>query len=151
VTSRFPLPQLEHRKHARLLSLDVLDGRSAIDLLQNLGVSGADPELLAACNVAGRHAKAVELLGTLLKRYYAGRAEAIDQFPDQVPAADTDEVEVRVAWVLHQFMRVLAPELCDLVSLATAFREPPSEEILQKYLLSDPARNLLHAHWHRTY
>src|SRR6202011_1805491 len=61
LTTRFPLPELERRPHARILSLENLDDVSARALLGSLGVRGDEAELDAVAAAGGRHAKAVEL------------------------------------------------------------------------------------------
>src|SRR5262249_5396061 len=72
LTTRFRLPTLERRPFMRVLTLDRLDAASARSLLSSLGVRGDDAALDAAAEAAGRHAKAVELLGTYLVRFCVG-------------------------------------------------------------------------------
>src|SRR5262249_51276647 len=86
ITSRFPLPELERRRHARVLSLGTLDAASARALLASVGVTGPEAELDAAANAAGRHAKAVELLGTYLAHFHGGGGAAHRGLPE-TPAA----------------------------------------------------------------
>ncbi|MFO0843008.1 MAG: hypothetical protein U0797_11535 [Gemmataceae bacterium] len=142
LTTRFELPTLARRRHVRLVSLDRLDPGSACGLLRSLGVRG-DLDRVAA--VAGRHAKAVELLGTYLVRFHGGDAARLD-----VPAGEDDE-EASVARVLTAFQRALPAEHQDVLALATAFREPPTESLLLDYLASDAIRTLLHTTWRRQY
>jgi tetratricopeptide (TPR) repeat protein len=142
LTTRFGLPTLARRPHARLVSLDRLDAASARGLLASLGVRG---DLDRVAGVAGRHAKAVELLGTYLARFHGGDAEKLDVAP-----GDDDE-EASVARVLTAFQRALPAEQQDILALATAFREPPTEALLLGYLGSDAIRALLHTTWKRTY
>jgi tetratricopeptide (TPR) repeat protein len=142
LTTRFELPTLARRPHLRLVALDRLDAASARDLLTSLGVRG-DLDRVAA--VAGRHAKAVELLGTYLVRFHEGDAARLD-----VVGGDDDE-EASVARVLAAFQRALPEEQQDILALATAFREPPTEALLLDYLASDAIRALLHNTWRREY
>src|SRR5207248_9064441 len=55
VTSRFPLPTLMHRRHARLVTLAALDADSARGLLGSLGITGTAAELDAAARSCGLH------------------------------------------------------------------------------------------------
>jgi hypothetical protein len=151
LTSRFHFPSLEHRSCARLVSLSALDPESARSLLRCVGVHGTDANLDAVAAAGGRHAKAVELLGTLLARYYQGAAcRHTDLSPVTRVDGATDE-EHRVDWVLTAYRRALSPEAQDLIALATAFREAATETSLLAYLTSPPVRELLHTTWHRTY
>jgi hypothetical protein len=159
VTTRFPLPTLQRRKHARLINLGCLDSRSALDLLTSLGVRGTEAELSEAAAACGLHAKAVELLGTYLVRYQEGsaaRSGAVFAASLQTPAADppglamSDE-ERRVVQVLAAYQRALPPESQDILALATAFRHPPGESSLVEFLASRPVRQLLHETWRRDY
>src|SRR6185369_14960862 len=61
LTTRFPLPTLERRRHARVLSLGSLDEESARGLLRSLGVQGTVAALDAVAAAGSGHAKAVEL------------------------------------------------------------------------------------------
>ncbi len=151
LTTRFELPTLERRRHARILSLDSLDAASARALLAGLGVRGADGELDAAAAAAGRHAKAVELLGTFLVRFHGGDARRYADLPDLPGAEGVSQEEHRVARVLAAYRGALAEELKDILSLATAFRDPPAEGRLLAYLASEPVNALLHDIWGRRY
>ncbi len=151
LTTRFELPTLERRRHARVLSLDSLDPASARSLLAGLGVKGEESVLDAAAAAAGRHAKAVELLGTFLVRFHRGDARRYDALPDLPGSDDASEEEQRVARVLEAFQQALSPELKDVLALATAFRDPPGEDRLLAYLASGPVNALLHEVWGRTY
>jgi hypothetical protein len=154
LTTRFELPTLARRPHVRLVALDRLDAASARDLLTSLGVRG-DLDRVAA--VAGRHAKAVELLGTYLVRFHDGdavgaRAPSEGWEERSLGAhAPTDDEEASVARVLAAFQRALPAEQQDILALATAFREPPTEALLLDYLASDAIRALLHNTWRREY
>jgi len=147
ITSRFPLPTLENRRHARILSLETLDAASAVHLLQSFGVSGSADELHDAAVSAGLHAKAVELLGTFLLRFSAGQAS----WQRHLPAATTTDVEACVGRVLRAFHDHLPTETKDILALATAFRSPPTETQLLQFLASAPVQRLLVQTWERTY
>lgn len=151
VTTRFPLPTLTRRSHARLISLASLDPPSAVALLRSLGVHGPDSELSAAAALCGEHAKAVELLGTYLVRFQQGLAQRWQALPALAPAAGASDEEERVARVLAAFRRDLAQETQDILALATAFRQPPTEERLLQYLASPSVRQVLHQTWQRGY
>ncbi len=147
LTSRFPLPTLEHRQHARVLSLSTLDADSAVGLLQSLGVRGSLTEAAQAC---GFHAKAVELLGTFLVRYRAGSGDFYRELPAlQLDGASTEENHV--ARVLEVLQSSMPAELQDVLALATSFRQPATEARLLEYLKSEPLRHLLHDTWGRAY
>lgn len=150
VTTRFPLPTLATRRHARMLSLATLDVGSSVDLLVSLGVLGNDVELREAAQAAGLHAKAVELLGTWLVCFHQGVAAQCRTLP-ALEADGGSEEERHVARVLTAFHVDLPAELKDILALATAFRQPPSEPRLLDYLVSDPVAHLLHAVWRRAY
>ncbi len=154
VTTRFPLPELERRKHAQVLSLGGLDSVSARGLLTSLGVRGSASDLDAAAEACGFHAKAVELLATFLACFEEGNAqrwsEALPQSSPPTFESRTDE-EQRVARVLAAYQNALPPETQDILALATAFREPPTEERLRDYLTSLPVQTLLHQTWDRSY
>jgi hypothetical protein len=150
VTTRFPLPDLEKRRHARLLSLSNLDRASACGLLRSLGVRGRDEELQLAADSCGRHAKAVELLGTHLAHYHDGAAAEFCTLPE-LDSSDTADEERHVARVLAAHRSSLSAEASDIVALGTAFREPPTRERLLEYLRSDPVRVLLRQTWGRSY
>src|SRR5262249_50667656 len=108
LTTRFPLPTLERRPFARLLSLAGLDAASARDLLSSLGVQGAAADLDALAALAGRHAKAVELLGTYAVRFGGGSARVGELPAAQLPGAS--EEEQRVARVMAAFQQALPAE-----------------------------------------
>ena len=149
LTTRFPLPTLESRRHARILSLSTLDLESAVGLLASLGVEGDERTLAQAARAGGLHAKAVELVGTWLVRFRGGAAERCVELP---PLADGDSDEERhVARVLAAFHAELPAEQKDILALASAFRQPPTEARLLEYLVGEPVRHLLHEVWQRPY
>jgi hypothetical protein len=151
VTSRFPLPDVEGRRHARTVRLAGLDAASARELLRSVGVCGTEEELDRAAELGGRHAKAVELLGTYLRRFHHGEAcHGADLPCPDYPEGFSDE-EQKVARVLAAFQAALPAESQDVLALATAFREPPREEQLLAYLASTPVHTLLHDTWARRY
>jgi tetratricopeptide (TPR) repeat protein len=148
LTTRFAIPGLANRKHARCVSLAALDVESARELLRTLGVQGRDEELHQAAAACGQHAKAVELLATYLTRFHQGRVERWrGVFPEQGERDD----ESRVARVLLAFQAELPQATQDILALATSFREPPTEPRLLEYLSSSPVAALLHEHWGRGY
>jgi hypothetical protein len=151
VTSRFALPDLERRPCARTIDLAGLDAASARGLLTELDVHGSDAELDAAAARAGRHAKAVELLGTYFANFRSGAASAVRDLPEPERVEGASAEEHHVNRVMAAFRAVLPRETQDVLVLATAFREPPSESQLLDYLLSQPARTLLHETWQRDY
>jgi hypothetical protein len=151
LTSRFPLPELQRRRHARIVTLSGLDADSARGLLQSLGVTGTTADLDAAAEVCGRHAKAVELLGTWLVKFHDGLAAAYRQLPESLPTPGTSDEEQKVARVLSAYALALPRHQQDILALATAFRDPPTEERLLEYLASSPVRGLLHETWKRPY
>jgi hypothetical protein len=151
LTSRFPLPELERRKHARIVSLGGLDPASARGLLASVGVQGTENELDEAARAFGFHAKAVELLGTLLARFYQGEARRQRELPPPAPAPEASDEERNVARVLAAFQAVLPAEAQDILALATAYRDPPTENRLLEYLASRPVQTLLHTTWGRAY
>ena len=166
LTTRFELPTLSRRPFVRLVQLDRLDPVSARHLLLSLGVTGAAVELDAVAEAAGRHAKAVELLGTYLTRFQGGRPEGIEALPGApgpIPAGsrpdhrheaeargESDE-ESSVARVLAAFQQALPAEEQDVLVLATAFRDPPTTTLLLDYLTSPAVDDLLHGTWGRCY
>src|SRR5262249_9873488 len=150
VTTRFPLPDLAKRRHARLLSLSSLDPASACGLLRSLGVRGEDEELQAAADSCGRHAKAVELLGTYLAHYHEGAAAEFCTLPE-LDSSNTADEERHVARGIAPHQSSLSGEASDIVPLATALREPPTRERLLEYLRSEPVCVLLHQTWGRSY
>jgi hypothetical protein len=151
LTTRFPLPALERRRHARLISLSGLDSASSRDLLRSLGVHGSDECLIEAAAACGWHAKAVELLGTYLVHFHEGQAQRHRQLPDLPPCEGASAEEQRVARVLAALEAALAQEARDILALATAFRNPPTEGRLLEYLASAPVQTVLHQTWGRTY
>jgi hypothetical protein len=151
LTTRFPLPTLTTRRHARLISLRGLDDASARALLTSLGVRGEAAVLDEVATASGHHAKAVELLGTFLVRYHQGDACRHRELPELPRAEGASEEEHRVARVLTAYQQALPQETQDLIALATAFRDPPTEARLLEYLASEPVHTLLHDTWRRTY
>ncbi len=151
VTTRFPLPTLTARHHARVLSLESLDLESAVSLMQSLGVTGQPEDLRAAAELCGYHAKAVELLATYLRRFHDGDAAKHHTVPPWSEDSNVSDTENAVSRVLAAHQGVLSAEAKDILALATAFRTPPDERQLLSYLLSDPVRSLLHDTWKRTY
>jgi hypothetical protein len=150
LTSRFPMPTLEQRRHARIVSLSTLDVESAAALLESFGVIGDIAILKAAAQSCGLHAKAVELLGTYLTRYRQGRGECYREMPILKMDGASDE-ENHVARVLQALQAEMSAELQDILALATSFRQPATERRLLEYLHSEPLRQLLHDTWGRTY
>jgi hypothetical protein len=151
LTTRFALPTLAHRRHARLLALGGLDAASGRALLRSLGVRGDEAALDAVAGAGGRHAKAVELLGTYLVRYHAADAGRLGELPEAPALAGASAEELRVARVLAAYRQALPAEAQDIIALATAFRDPPAEARLLEYLASAPVRALLHDTWGRGY
>jgi len=152
LTTRFELPSLAHRRHAELVSLNTLDLESACQLLRSLGVGGKTEELEAAARSAGLHAKAVELLGTFLRRYCAGGCSSEIYAARLAGSGDEQTTEEEyVSRVLALFEGALTQEEKDILGLATAFRQPPVERQFAAYLTSGPVRHLLHEVWGRTY
>ncbi|MFO0967040.1 MAG: hypothetical protein U0793_15850 [Gemmataceae bacterium] len=153
LTTRFELPTLERRRHARLLSLSALDLDSACRLLETLGVQGTAQELSEAARACGLHAKAVELLGTLLRRWHGGRAKEHPILETAAPSSPSGAAteEWQVGRVVNAFQQALSAEEKDILALATAFRAPPTEAQLLAYLRSGPVGHLLHQLWGRAY
>ncbi len=151
LTTRFPLPSLTSRHHARLISLSSLDAESARALLTSLGVMGEAAVLDDVAAAGGYHAKAVELLGTFLVRFDQGDARRYRDLPDLPRGEGVNDEEHRVARVLAAYQQALPREMQDLIALATAFRDPPTEDRLLEYLASSPVQTLLHQTWRRTY
>jgi hypothetical protein len=151
LTTRFPLPSLASRHHARLISLNSLDAESARALLTSLGVRGETAVLEEVSATGGYHAKAVELLGTFLVRFHHGDAGRHRDLPDLPRGEGVSDEEHRVARVLAAYQQALPRETQDLIALATAFRDPPTEDRLLEYLASPPVQTLLHQTWQRTY
>jgi hypothetical protein len=148
LTSRFPVPELERRRHARTVTLGSLDRESARGLLSSLGVRGEPDDLDAAAATAGHHAKAVELLGTYLARFRQGDARGWRDLPATAGPGDEEQ---KVLCVLAAHQEALPREAQDILALATAFRDPPTEARLLDYLASAPVRQLLHETWGRSY
>jgi hypothetical protein len=71
--------------------------------------------------------------------------------PELAPIEGASEEEYRVARVLAAFQQALPAESQDLIALATAFRDPPTESSLLHYLASAPVQGLLHETWRRGY
>ena len=151
LTSRFPLPELERRRHARLLSLGGLDLASSRGLLRSVGAVGSDAELDDAAASCGHHAKAVELLGTYVRGFLGGEARRQSELPVATARDGFSSEEEKVLRVLSAFQTALAAESQDILALATAFREPPTEARLLEYLASAPVQTLLHETWQRDY
>jgi hypothetical protein len=151
VTTRFPLPELEKQRHARLVALSSLDGASARELLQSLGVRGDESELDAAALACGCHAKAVELLGTYLRHFHAGKCCGLADIIKGTRPPDVSDEEWHVARVLAVHQAALTQEAHDILALATAFREPPTRRQLRDYLLSEPIQHVLRKTWGRDY
>ncbi|MBL8800115.1 MAG: ATP-binding protein [Planctomycetia bacterium] len=151
LTTRFELPTLATRRHARLIALSSLDPESARGLLGSLGVQGDDADLDEVAAAGGHHAKAVELLGTFLVRYHGGDARRHVALPAIPDIAGASEEELRVARVLAAYQQALPADMQDVIALATAFRDPPTEARLLEYLISGPVRSLLHTTWGRQY
>jgi tetratricopeptide (TPR) repeat protein len=150
LTSRFPMPTLDRRKHARLLSLSTLDDASAAALLGSLGVAGSNEALMDAARSCGLHAKAVELLGTYLVRFQERKGERYRELPALTMAGASDE-EIHVTRVLRALQTAMPAEHQDILALATSFRQPATENNLYEYLRSEPLRRLLHDTWGRSY
>jgi len=153
VTSRFALRDHEHRRHGQLISLQRLDAASAVALLRGMGATGGEGELTAAVEWCAGHAKAVELLASFAARYRGGDISCWQRIA-AVPCAtegDLSPEELAVLRVLRAFQEELSAEFLDVLALATAFREPPTEGRLVDYLLSEPVRALLHDRWGRAY
>jgi tetratricopeptide (TPR) repeat protein len=151
LTTRFDLPTLVHRRHARLLGLSTLDPESARGLLQSLGVHGAAADLDRVADAGGWHAKGVELLGTYLAHYHGGAAAQLKELPTPLPLEGASAEEQGVARVVAAFQAALAAEAQDVLSLTTSFRDPTTEARLLDYLIGPTVRTLLHDTWGRTY
>jgi hypothetical protein len=151
LTTRFAPPELERRKHVRIVSLTGLDPASARALLGSLGVHGSPAELDEAASAGGYHAKAVELLGTYLRRFHGGAAGQHRALPELPQAAGFSNEEQHVARVLAAFQMALPSAEQDVLALTTAFRDPPTEPQALAYLRSPPVQTLLRETWGRTY
>ena len=150
LTSRFPMPTLEGRRHVRVVSLSTLDAESAAGLLASLGVQGSSDVLTEAARACGLHAKAVELLGTFLVRYRQGRGECYRELP-ALTMDGASASENHVVRVLQALQAEMPTELQDILALATSFRQPATEQRLLEYLHSESLHHLLHQTWGRTY
>jgi hypothetical protein len=150
ITTRFPLPEIERRNHARVLTLGGLDADSARKLMRSLGVRGTEAEMDGAAAACGHHAKAVELLATYLRRFRDGACR-LDALPPASPDGGFSDEEREVARVLAAFQRDLPAEAQDILALATAFRDPADEERVLEYMRSRPVEKLLRETWGRTY
>lgn len=151
LTSRFAVPGLETRRHARIVTLGGLDPASACSLLSALGVRGSEAELHEAAASCGFHAKAVELLGTYLVRFKHGQAARQRDLPSVAAFEGASDEERKTARILAAFQAGLPPESQDILALATAFREPPTETRLLEYLASPSVHDLLHNTWSRDF
>ena len=150
LTTRFPLPTLKTRRYAQLIDLTALDPTSARSLLRGLGVQGDDAALDEAAIAMSWHAKGVELLGTWLVQFANAVADRYVELAAVTDAAASAEERV-VAQVLAAFQAALPAVTCDILALATAFRQPPAERQLLDYLGSGPVQLLLTKTWHRAY
>jgi hypothetical protein len=151
LTTRFELPTLSRRHYAQVLSLSALDAHSARALLGSLGVVGNAAQLDAVAAAGGFHAKAVELLGTYLIRFHQGEAGRLSELPPVKPLDGASAEEQCVFRVLSAFQQSLPQDMQDVIALATAFRDPPTEARLVEYLRSPSVAALLHTLWQRTY
>jgi hypothetical protein len=150
LTTRFALPTLACRRHARLIDLNAMDEVSALGLLRSFGVRGSDAALGEAAAAMAYHAKGVELLGTWLAQFAGGDVERYRELPDiEVSGASLEERSV--ARVLAGFQACLPAETRDILALATAFRQPPTPERLLEYLASEPVQAMLRDSWQRDY
>ncbi len=96
----------------------------------------------AVAAAGGHHAKAVELLGSYLTRYHGGDAAALRDLSEPLTVEGASPEEQRVARVLAAWRQALPAEAQDVIGLATAFRDPPTERRLLEYLVSPPVRTL---------
>lgn len=151
LTSRFPVPELERRHYTRVVNLHELDAESTHNLLRRFGVRGEAEELDRAAAAAGYHPKAVELLATYLACFCGGKVSGLSNLPQSEQLADATAEESRVASVLAAYQAALSQEQQDILALATAFREPPTEERLLQYLGSPSLEKLLQGSWNRSY
>jgi hypothetical protein len=151
LTSRFECTDLSHRKHFKVVWPGGLDSASSRNLLESFGVHGSPADIDAAIAACRSHPKAVELLGVYLARYRQGEARAWNELPDVTDAVGASAEELGVLRVLSALDGVLEQHAKDILALATAFRDPPTEECLLEYLLSDSVRTLISATWQRSY
>lgn len=147
LTTRFALPTLEKRTYAKIVSLNHMDPPSAVGLLRSLGVEGDDGQLIAMAELAGYHAKAVELFATLIVHFYQKQASQASRLI-QTKGSDLEETVHRI---IQCFQLCLEAEQQDVLALATAFRQPPTEMRLLEFLSSKPVHDILKNKWHRTY
>ena len=147
----FPFPPSSAAATLRTVHLAGLDRESASALLESVGVTGSSEELAMAAASCGWHAKAVELLGTYLARFHSGDGRCQRDLAPVPPIEGASEEEQHVLRVLRAFHAALSAEEKDIVGLATAFRQPPSEDQLLAYLASAPLQGMLQQHWQRTY
>jgi hypothetical protein len=151
LTSRFDCTDLTHRTYFRSLWPGGLDPASSRALLTQFGVTGDAAELDAAVASCQAHPKAVELLGVYLSRYRAGDIGAWRELPTVAEARGASPEELGVLRVLAALDAVLDPATKDILALATAFRDPPTEHSLTEYLLSPAVQALIAGPWHRSY
>ncbi len=151
ITSRFACADLSHRKHFRALWPGGLDNASSRHLLESLGVHGAQADIDAAIAACLAHPKAVELLGVYLSRYRGGAAAAWTELPEIGAVAGASPEERGVLRVVSALDAVLEQHAKDILALATAFRDPPTEACLREYLLSESVQTLIATTWRRTY
>jgi hypothetical protein len=151
LTSRFDFPELGHRKHFKPIWPGGLDRASSRRLLEQFGVTGTPADLDAAVAACRSHPKAVELLGVYLGRYQGGAAAAWAKLPALEDSSGASPEEVGVLRVLTALDAALEPCTKDILALATAFRDPPTEVCLLEYLLSDSVQCLIGTAWQRRY
>jgi hypothetical protein len=142
---------LSHRSHFRSLRPGGLDPASSRDLLKSFGVVGTEAELDEAIAACQAHPKAVELLGVYLARYRAGSVGAWRDLPTIADGGGASPEELGVLRVLSALDAVLDLPSKDILALATAFRDPPTEQGLIEYLLSPSVQALVAGPWKRTY
>ena len=151
LTSRFECTDLSHRKHFKAVWPGGLDSASSRSLLESFGVRGSPADIEAAIAACRSHPKAVELLGVYLARYRRGEAVAWTGLPAITDSAGASPEEIGVLRVLSALDAVLEQHAKDILALATAFRDPPTEEYLTEYLLSDSVQKLVTETWQRSY
>ncbi|HEV8061671.1 MAG TPA: ATP-binding protein [Gemmataceae bacterium] len=151
ITSRFDCADLSHRKHFRAVWPGGLDNASSRHLLESFGVHGAQADIDAAIAACRSHPKAVELLGVYLSGYRGGSAAAWTELPDVGDVAGASPEEIGVLRVVAALDAVLEQHAKDILALATSFRDPPTEECLVEYLLSESVQSLVTSIWRRTY
>src|SRR5262249_50734873 len=89
--------------------------------------------------------------GTYLARYLGGNAARLGELPPGPRLFGASPEEQAAARALAAHRQALAPEAQDLLALATAFRDPPTEARLLEYLARAPRAGLLHRAWGRDY